>query len=68
MSSHQMAISIAHGLSQKNSELLTLGVDIERHYPLKQDYLTNKLRDLYPKIKNTNKRVTMQILEKIMQA
>ncbi len=56
MSSHQMAISIAHGLSQENSELLTLGVDIERHYPLRQDYLTNKLRDLYPNIKNTNKR------------
>ncbi len=56
MSSHQMAISIANGLSIKNSKLIPLGVDMNRHYPLKQKYLTEKLKSLYPEINNTKKR------------
>lgn len=56
MSSHQMAISIANGLSKENSEVITLGVDIERQYPLQQEYLTSKLNRLYPHIKITKKR------------
>ena len=46
-----MAISIANGLSAKNSKLMPLGVDMDRHYPIKQDYLTHALKDLYPEIK-----------------
>ena len=53
MSSHQMAISIANGLSSKNSKLIPLGVDMERHYPVKQAYLTQTLKNLYPEIKIT---------------
>ena len=56
MSSHQMAISIGNGLSRKNSRLLTLGVDIDRHYPLKQARVTDYIRKNYPQIKETQKR------------
>ena len=56
MSSHQMAISIGNGLSQENSKLMILGVDMERHYPITQDYLTNILNDLYPNIKIKQKK------------
>ena len=56
MSSHQMAISIGNGLSMSNSKLLTLGVDMHRHYPLKQSFLNKKLAEKYPYIKSTEKR------------
>lgn len=56
MSSHQMAISIGNGLSRENSYLLPLGVDMERHFPLKQSYVTNYLNQHYPSIHETNKR------------
>ena len=56
MSSHQMAISIGNGLSAKNSKLLTLGVDMDRHFPIKQSYLNNELERLYPEITDKTKR------------
>ena len=56
MSSHQMAISVGNGLSRENSYLLPLGVDLDRHYPLKQSYVTNYLKQHYPNIRNTSKR------------
>ena len=56
MSSHQMAISIGNGLTKANSRLMPLGVDLTRHYPLKQDYVSRKLKEKYPEIKCTLKR------------
>ena len=56
MSSHQMAISIGNGLTKANSRLMPLGVDLTRHYPLKQDYVSRKLNEKYPEIKCTLKR------------
>ena len=56
MSSHQMAISIANGLSRENSYLMPLGVDMERHFPLKQAYVTDYLNQHYPSIDCTRKK------------
>lgn len=56
MSSHQMAISIGNGLSRSNSSLLPLGVDPSRHYPMKQEFVRNKLLNYYPNIDDVNKR------------
>ena len=56
MSSHQMAISIGNGLSKSNSALLPLGVDPQRHYPIKQEIIRKKLIDAYPNIHDTTKR------------
>ena len=56
MSSHQMAIAIGNGLSRNNSSLLPLGVDPERHYPVKQNYLDTELAKKYPRIRERSKR------------
>ena len=56
MSSHQMAIAIGNGLSAKNSKLLTLGVKMDRHFPLKQSHLSKELARLYPEIADKTKR------------
>jgi len=56
MSSHQMAISIGNGLSKNNSALLPLGVDPQRHYPIKQEIVREKLIKEYPNIHDTRKR------------
>ena len=56
MSSHQMAISIANGLSPHNSRVLTLGVELNRHYPVKQSYLSQQLNSIYSGVCITQKR------------
>ena len=56
MSSHQMAISIGNGLSRKNSVMIPLGVDLDRHFPIQQEYLSRKLNLEYKNIAITKKR------------
>lgn len=56
MSSQHMAISIGNGLSRSNSSLLPLGVDPKRHYPMKQEFIRQKILSNYPNIGDVSKR------------
>jgi glycosyltransferase involved in cell wall biosynthesis len=56
MSSHQMSIAIGNGLSKKNSKLLILGVDEDRHFPARQKDISIYLNKNYREIVNTDKR------------